>query len=92
MSPAATRTANKPALPLTALLSHALVAFTIEFDNEAERQIPHGIARHGSTAGGVWLVSMAMWLNCMRYVSADPIMVGELARLARCATNLDGMR
>jgi DNA-binding MarR family transcriptional regulator len=92
MSPAATGTADKPALPLTALLSQALVAFTIEFDNEAERQIPHSTARHGSTAGGVWLVSMAMWLNCMRYVSADPITVGELARLARCATNVDGMR
>jgi hypothetical protein len=79
-------------LPLSALLSQALVAFTIEFDNEAERQIQHGTTRHGGTRGGVWLVSMAMWLNCMRYVGAEPIRVSEIARLARCGTNLDGMR
>jgi hypothetical protein len=84
--------ASQQELPLTALLSQALVAFTIEFDNAAERQIPHKTARHASTPGGVWLTSMAMWLNCMRYVSTDPITVGELARLARCDTNLDGMR
>ena len=83
---------SQPEPPLTAALSQALVAYTIEFDNEAERQIRHRTSRHGSTPGGVWLVSMAMWLNCMRYVSADPITVGELARLARCRTNLDGMR
>jgi hypothetical protein len=28
-------------LPLPTLLSHALVAFTIEFDNEFEHQVPH---------------------------------------------------
>ncbi len=91
MTPAGRGTGQRE-LPLTALLSQALVAFTVEFDNEAERQIQHRTARHGSTPGGVWLVSMAMWLNCMRYVSADPITVGELARVARCGTNLDGMR
>jgi hypothetical protein len=84
--------ASEARLPLSALLSHALVAFTIEFDNEAEHQLPHRTARHGSAPEGVWLASMAMWLNCMRYVSADPITVGELAGRARCGTNLDGMR
>jgi hypothetical protein len=79
-------------LPLSALMSRALVAFTIEFDNEAERQIPHRTTNHGGTRGGVWLVSMAMWLNCMRYAGEDPISVAELSRLARCGTNLDGMR
>ena len=88
----AAASAGGPRLALSALLSQALVAFTIEFDNEAEHQIPHRTARHGSTPGGVWLVSMAMWLNCMRYVSAEPITVGELASRARCTTNLDGMR
>lgn len=79
-------------LPLSALLSQALTAFTIEFDNEAELQIQHRTTRHGGTRGGVWLVSMAMWLNCMRYVGTEPITLGEIARLARCGTNLDGMR
>jgi hypothetical protein len=79
-------------LPLSALLSQALVAFTIEFDNAAELQIPHRTTRHTPRNGEVWLVSMAMWLNCMRYVGAEPITLGEVARLARASTNLDGMR
>jgi hypothetical protein len=79
-------------LPLSALLSQALVAFTIEFDNEAERHIRHRTTRLGGPRDGVWLVSMAMWLNCMRYLGTDPIRVGEIASKARCGTNLDGMR
>jgi hypothetical protein len=50
------------------LLSHVLVAFTMEFDNEFERQMLHRPARHGSTAGSLhapWLVSLVMWSNCM---------------------------
>jgi DNA-binding MarR family transcriptional regulator len=80
------------AMPLSALLSQTLIAFTIEFDNEAERRIEHKTTSHGGTRGGVWLVSMAMWLNCMRYAGEDPITVGEMQRLARGRTNLDGMR
>ena len=53
-------------LPLPSLLSHALVAFTIELDNEFEHQMPHRTRDHGSTGrGGPWLVSMVMWFNCM---------------------------
>jgi hypothetical protein len=58
-------------LPLSALLSQVLVAFTIECDNEFERQMPHRTSNYGSTAGraaGPWLVSMAMWWTCMRLV------------------------
>jgi hypothetical protein len=58
-------------LPLSALLSHALVAFTIEFDNEFERQMPHRTTRHGSSKGGgsgPWLASMVMWLKFMRFI------------------------
>jgi hypothetical protein len=79
-------------MPLSAMLSQTLVAFTIEFDNEAERQIEHKTTGHGGTRGGLWLVSMAMWLNCVRYAAEDPITVGEMRRLARGRTNLDGMR
>ncbi len=85
-------------LPLTALLSQALVAFTIEFDNAAELAIPNRTTWHpdmhtnAPPGGGVWLVSMAMWLNSMRYVGAEPITLGEVARLARTGMNLDGMR
>jgi hypothetical protein len=79
-------------LPLSALLSQALVAFTIEFDNAGEQQIRHRTTRHGGPRDGVWLVSMAMWLNCMRYVGTEPIRVRDIASLARCGTNLDGMR
>jgi hypothetical protein len=38
-------------LPLSALLSQVLVAFTIEFDNEAEHRLPHSTTDHGSTPG-----------------------------------------
>jgi hypothetical protein len=50
-------------LPLPTLLSHALVAFTIEFDNEFEHRVPHRTTNHGSTGSrsSPWLVSMVMW-------------------------------
>jgi methyltransferase (TIGR00027 family) len=81
-------------LSLSALLSQVLVAFTIEADNEAEHRLPHrttdfGASGHGD---GPWLVSMVMFENCLRFVGAEPITVGELQALARTGTNLDGMR
>ncbi len=84
-------------LPLSALLSQALVAFTIEFDNEAEHRLPHRTTSHGTSGPGdgapkLWLVSLAMWENCMRYVTGEPITVGDLEARARTGTNLDGMR
>jgi len=81
-------------LPLSALLSQVLVAFTIEFDNEFERQMPHRTTKHGSTVGshhGPWLVSLVMWSNCMRFVCDEGVTVGELQDLAGTATNLNGM-
>ena len=77
-------------LPLSALLSQMLVAFTIEFDNEFERRMPHRTTRQGST-GGPWLVSMAMWSNCMRFVAENGVRLGELEDLAGTKTNLNGM-
>jgi hypothetical protein len=81
-------------LPLSALLSQVLVAFTIECDNEFGRQMPHRTSSYGSTAGRgarLWLVSMAMWWTCMRFVGEDGITVAELTRRARTGTNLPGM-
>ena len=79
---------------MPALLSQALVAFTIEFDNEFERQMPHRTTNQGPEAGsrqGPWLVSMAMWSNCMRFAGEEGVRVGDLQRLAGTTTNLNGM-
>jgi DNA-binding MarR family transcriptional regulator len=73
-------------LPLPTLLSHALTAFTIEFDNEFEHQTPHRTTNHGSTAGSrhaPWLVSMAMWSNFMQFVDEEGVAVRELQRRLR---------
>lgn len=83
-------------LPLTTLLSQILVAFTIEFDNEAEHRLPHRTTVHGKTGASSvsspWLVSMAMWFNCMRHLGEGPIQLPELERRARTPTNLHGMQ
>ena len=81
-------------LPLSTLLSQVLVAFTIEFDNESERQMPHRTTQQGSTAGSLhapWLVSLVMWSNCMRFVGDQGVRVAQLEDLARTTTNLNGM-
>lgn len=79
--------------PLSRLLSQALVAFTIEADNEAEHRIPHRTASHGGSAGapGPWLVSLVMWQNCLRYLTDDGITVADLAQAARTPADLNGM-
>ena len=90
--------ASRPgSLPLSALLSQALVAYTIEFDNEAEHRLPHRTTDHGASGHGngdptTWLVSLVMCENCLRHVTDQPITVGELETRARTGTNLDGMR
>jgi DNA-binding MarR family transcriptional regulator len=81
-------------LPLSTLLSQVLVAFTIEFDNEFERQMPHLTSNYGSTPGSPnapWLVSLVTWSNCMRFVGEKGLRVAELEVLARTKTNLNGM-
>jgi methyltransferase (TIGR00027 family) len=81
-------------LSLSALLSQVLVAFTIEFDNEAEHRLPHRTTNFGASShgDGPWLVSLAMWETCMRFVGDEPITVRGLETFARTGTNLDGMR
>ena len=76
---------------LSSLLSRALVAFTIEADNEFEHRTPHFTTIHGGSRSGLWLSSMAMWWNCLRYVGAEGITARKLAALARTNTNVHGM-
>jgi methyltransferase (TIGR00027 family) len=82
--------------PLSALLSHAVVAYTIEFDNAFEHRMPHRSANHGLSPGAPadapWLPSLAMWETCVRHVPDEGITVADLRRAARTGTNLDGMR
>ncbi len=81
--------------PLSALLSFALVAFTIEFDNESDHRLPHRTTKYGPSAAsipGPWLVSMVMWFNCMRFITEEGVAIREVERLARTRTNWDGMR
>jgi hypothetical protein len=56
--------------PLSTLLSHALVAVTIELDNEFER-------RFQESGGGARVVSLAMWSNLLRFVD-DGATLGEV--------------
>ncbi|HKE65915.1 MAG TPA: hypothetical protein VKB59_14870 [Micromonosporaceae bacterium] len=76
-------------LPLPTLLSQALVAFTIEFDNEFEHRMPHRTAVGGGNRGP-WLTSMAMWSNFMRLVPDGGVPLGEMRGPARI-TNLGGL-
>jgi methyltransferase (TIGR00027 family) len=77
--------------PLSALLSQALVAFTIEFDNESEHQIQHRTTS-GPAAGsrGPWLVSETMWANFMQFVPPAGVPLRDVAALADI-TNLNGL-
>lgn len=77
---------------MSALLSQTLVAFTIELDNEFERQMPHRTTRHGGARGAPWAVSLAMWSNFMRLVDENGVSVGELERRARATPHLSGMQ
>src|SRR5262249_2099473 len=80
---------------LSALLSQALVAFTIELDNEFEHLMPHHATGNGTNGNGEsapWLVSMVMWCNCMRLLRPEGMTVAELEHLARTRTNLAGMQ
>jgi DNA-binding MarR family transcriptional regulator len=82
-----------PHLPLSALLSQALVAFTIEFDNEAEHRSAHRTTRTGGTKGAAWLVSQVMWSNVMQYITPDGITVDALSARSRTVIgSLDGPR
>jgi hypothetical protein len=55
--------------PLTVLLSQALIAFTIELDNEWEQRVPTATTNFGGR--GVWGTSLRQWSNFMQYVPED---------------------
>ncbi len=79
-------------LPVSALLSQVLVAFTIEFDNEFEHRMPHRTTRNGGAGRrqGPWLVSQAMWENFMRFVVEPGVPLGDLDGPV-AVTNLAGL-
>ncbi|HTU72463.1 MAG TPA: class I SAM-dependent methyltransferase [Trebonia sp.] len=87
---------SQPAVPLPVLLSRAIVAFTIEADNEAEhtmanRTSTHGLAP-GAAPGAPWLISLAMWASSLRLIPDEGTTVARLRQLARTGSNLAGLR
>jgi hypothetical protein len=72
-------------------LSAAFVAFTIEVDDAAEARLAHRTTRGGRGAGP-WLVSLAMWENCLRWLPEDGMTVAELIATARTPTDFGGMQ
>ena len=68
--------------PLIALLSQALVAFTIEADNVFEERMPHRTAadRGNPAATGPWLTSLTYWANYLRRMPDEGITARDLAR------------
>jgi DNA-binding MarR family transcriptional regulator len=71
-------------------LSAAFVAFTIEVDDAAEGRLTHRTTGRGGH--GAWLTSLAMWRNCLQWLPAEGISVGEMIATARTPTNFGGMR
>ena len=74
------------------MLSQLLIAFTIEFDNEAEHRLPHRTTQGGASGHGrgPWLVSQAMWANFMQFAGGDGVPLREIGDLAGL-TNLAGL-
>ena len=62
-------------LPLSALLSQVLVAFTVELDNEFERRMGDA-GQPGSP------LSLVVWLNLMRFITDACVSVHDLAKQA----------
>ncbi len=83
-----------PSLPLPTLLSQALVAHTIEIDNEAEHLLAHRTTRQKDPdveSDAPWLVSFPLWANVLQYLDGnEPVTVAELRAHARTARLLLG--
>ena len=67
-----------------------MLSLVVELDRERDPRLGQQ-GRTGQVAAG-WLGSLAMWENCMRYVTGAPVTVRDLEAQARTRTNLDGMR
>jgi catechol 2,3-dioxygenase-like lactoylglutathione lyase family enzyme len=79
-------------LPPPTLLSRLLIAFTTEFDNEAEHRLEHRTTLDaGGTGRGPWLVPQAIWANFMQFVGGEGVPLHEVDDLARI-TNLAGLQ
>jgi len=79
-------------LPLSALLSQALVAFTIELDNAWEAGMQHRTTRYGGSRTAPYAASLRQWSNFMRVLDEQGLTVGELERSTRAKPQLDAMR
>ncbi|MGD0943755.1 MAG: MarR family winged helix-turn-helix transcriptional regulator [Acidimicrobiales bacterium] len=79
--------------PLPTLLSQALVAFTIELDNESEHQMEHRTTTGAASDSrrGPWLTSQAMWANFMQFIPEQGVPLRDVEGLARI-TNLAGLQ
>ena len=66
---------SSASLPLSALLSQTLVAFTIELDNEFEKRM----AESGYPGA---ILSQIVWLTVVRFLTRAPVSVRDLARKA----------
>jgi hypothetical protein len=76
---------NWSSVPLNTLLSHTLVAFTIEVDNEWERQLLE------SERPRVFLLSLVMWANYLRLLPPEGLAAVEFESLAQHKVDLNGL-
>lgn len=79
-------------LPLSALLSQAFVAFTIELDNVWESAMEHRTSRSGASRTAPYATWLRRWSNFMRVLDERGLTVAELERLTRPKPQLDAMR
>lgn len=84
--------AGAPDLPLPALLSQLLIAFTVECDNEFEHRMEHRTTRGPAARSrrGPWLISLPMWANFLQFLPAEGSCLRDVDQAARL-TNLAGL-
>src|SRR5947207_13999821 len=76
------------------MLSHTLVAWTIEVDNAFELRMPHcttASRKRGEPIRGPWLVSFPLYVHCIRHLTAEGVTRGELEGRARVLGPVSGL-